>query len=313
MHSENHHRTRLSEQLPSDSDAPLHESPSPQKKAEKGSGKHWQAPQHWTPPPARANGDLLKYKETAAAWERPLSNLLPTLYVWYKCTYNALVWYAMSLRQPLNNHKKEDTLCEVITEASCTSWGLCCTTSLEGGSQATTVHHWDKISVQPEPPISYGITLPLLSTEILCHIYLSARTCQELLEGKITMTTSDLLLFLGSRGTPGCNVDDENEYKDLFQGYYLERIMCHICTGPSTTLGKVSLSTHPSNDYHQSQTHCLWLSTESPDKDWVEQLKKWWNMSLFKSKMGYEASAGAMELQQDSDNVGSSASNNSLS
>ncbi|KAI6112659.1 hypothetical protein F5141DRAFT_970041, partial [Pisolithus sp. B1] len=85
-----------------------------------------------------------------------------------------------------------------------------------------------------------------------------ARTRQELLEGKIAMTANDLPLFLWSGDTPGCNIDDENEYEDLFQGYYLERVSPFTVVEsrwPSTALGEVSRSTRPPNAIlHQMTT-----------------------------------------------------------
>ncbi|KAI5985167.1 hypothetical protein EDD15DRAFT_2133482, partial [Pisolithus albus] len=87
-----------------------------------------------------------------------------------------------------------------------------------------------------EPPLSttgtrsvFGLNHPFL-TKLLCPSSARKecasnpeRTRQELLEGRIAMTANDLPLFLWSGDTPGCNIDDDNEYEDLFQGYYLER------------------------------------------------------------------------------------------
>ncbi|KAI6041103.1 hypothetical protein EDC04DRAFT_2988234 [Pisolithus marmoratus] len=161
------------------------------------------------------------------------------------------------------------------------------------------------------------------SSVVMCSsIHSSARTHQELLEGRIAMTANDLPLFLWSRDTPGCNIDDDNEYEDLFQGYYLERVMHHIFTGPSTALGEVHFAISSwtkwaemdgTFNYHSFYYNIIDMIRESPDKEWVEWLKKWWNVSLFKSKMGREAGAGAMEPWQDSDDVVSSMSNDLLS
>ncbi|KAI6022810.1 hypothetical protein PISMIDRAFT_86860 [Pisolithus microcarpus 441] len=107
----------------------------------------------------------------------------------------------------------------------------------------------------------FGLNHPFL-TKLLCPSSAQKdcasnpeRTHQDLLEGKIAMTANDLLLFLWSRDTLGCNIDDENEYEDLFQGYYLERVMRHIFTGLSTALGEVLQSTRPPNAIlHQMTT-----------------------------------------------------------
>ncbi|KAI6009153.1 hypothetical protein EDC04DRAFT_2610701 [Pisolithus marmoratus] len=149
------------------------------------------------------------------------------------------------------------------------------------------------------------------------------------------MTANDLPLFLWSGDTPGCNIDHKNEYEDLFQGYYLERVMHHIFTGPLTALGNALHSTHPPNaTLHQMTSiepehitySCLQCSIEAcyaitswtkwskidgsfnyctfyynvvdmiqecPDKGWVDRLKRWWNVSLFKNEFGHEAQMAA--------------------
>ncbi|KAI6040192.1 hypothetical protein EDC04DRAFT_2602713 [Pisolithus marmoratus] len=337
-----HHRTGSS----SDSNAAsLHKSPSPWKKLKKGSQK-------WLlniglllqQEELAANGDLSEDEDAVTAQERALSKLGIHL----SLSTDHLHHYAPGLKQLLNNCKKKDTLCEIITEANDA-------THLKVHVRVYAVLHPLKAGL--EPPLSttgtrsvFGLNHPFLM-KLLCPssawkdcasnpecIHSSARTCQELLEGKIAMTTNDLPLFLWSEDTLGCNIDDDNKYKDLFQG-------------PLTALGKVSRSTHPPNAIlHQMTTvkaeHiaygclqvCFAISSwtkwaemdgtfnycsfyynivdmiqESPDKEWVEWLKKWWNVSLFKSEMGCEAGAGAMELRQDSDDVISSTSNNSLS
>ncbi|KAI6030075.1 hypothetical protein EDC04DRAFT_119176 [Pisolithus marmoratus] len=66
-------------------------------------------------------------------------------------------------------------------------------------------------------------------------------------------------------------------------------------------------------NYHSFYYNIVNMIRESPDKEWVEWLKKWWNVSLFKSEMGCKAGAGAMEPWQDLDDLGSSTSNDSLS
>ncbi|KAI5994684.1 hypothetical protein EDD15DRAFT_2366207 [Pisolithus albus] len=298
-----------------------------------------------------ANGDLSEDEDTATARERALSKLSPTSRERYKRTYNALLRYAPGLKQLLNNRKKKDTLREMNKAISGARSDDATRLKVHVGVYAAL----NPLKAGLEPPLSttgtrsvFGLNHPFL-TKLLCpssarkDIYSSSRTRQELLEGRIAMATNDLPLFLWSGDTPGCNIDDDNEYEDLFQGYYLERVMRHIFTGPSTALGEVSQSTRPPNAIlHQMTTieaehiayGCLqtkWtemdgtfnyrtfyynivdIIRESPDKEWVEQLKKWWNMSLFKSEMGHEAGAGAMEPRQDSDDVVSSMLNDSLS
>ncbi|KAI6009173.1 hypothetical protein EDC04DRAFT_2610673 [Pisolithus marmoratus] len=276
------HRTRLL----SDSDAAsLHESPPPRKKLKKGSRK-------WLldiglllqQEELAANGDLLEDEDTVTAQERALSKLSPTSHKWYKHTYDALLWYALGLKQLLNNCKKKDTLHEVITEAiphlltgfqmNKAISGACSDdmTCLKVHVRVYAVLHPLKVGL--ELPLSttgtrsvFGLN-HLFLTKLFCpssawkdcasnpeYIHSSARTCQELLEGRIAMTANDLLLLLWSGDTLGCNIDDDNEYKDLFQGYYLERVMCHIFTGPLTALGEVSQSTCPPNAIlHQMTT-----------------------------------------------------------
>ncbi|KAI5985899.1 hypothetical protein EDC04DRAFT_2615272 [Pisolithus marmoratus] len=153
-----------------------------------------------------ANGDLSEDEDAATAWERALSKLSPTSHEWYKRTYNALLWYALGLKQLLNNCKKKDTLHEVITEAS---------------DDATCLKVHVGVYAAPQP-LKAGLELPLSTTGTrsvfgLNHPFLmkllcpssaqkdctSARIHQELLEGKITMTANDLPLFLWSGDTPG--------------------------------------------------------------------------------------------------------------
>ncbi|KAI6035756.1 hypothetical protein EDC04DRAFT_2551446, partial [Pisolithus marmoratus] len=97
-----------------------------------------------------------------------------------------------------------------------------------------TVPHPLRVSLVP--PLSttgtrsaFGLHHPVLMT-LLCPSSVwkeyfddSVQTCQKLQGGEIVMTDNDLPLFLWSGDTPGCNIDDENEYEDLFWGYYLER------------------------------------------------------------------------------------------
>ncbi|KAI6044083.1 hypothetical protein EDC04DRAFT_2942170 [Pisolithus marmoratus] len=100
-------KTRLS----SDSDAAsLHESPLPQKKLKKGSGK-WLLDIRLLlqQEELAASGDLSEDEDAATTQERALSKLSPTSHEWYKCTYDALLQYALGLKQLLNNHKKKDT------------------------------------------------------------------------------------------------------------------------------------------------------------------------------------------------------------
>ncbi|KAI6111121.1 hypothetical protein F5141DRAFT_1274468 [Pisolithus sp. B1] len=288
-----------------------------------------------------ANGDLSEDEDSAAARERFLSKLSPKSRERYKRTYDALLRYAPGLKQLLNNRKKKDTLREVITEMNKAISG-----ARSDDATRLKVHVGVYAAPHPlkaglEPPLSttgtrsvFGLNHAFL-TKLLCpssarkdcasnpeRIHLSARTRQELLEGKIAMTANDLPLFLWSGDTPGCNIDDENEYEDLFQGYYLERVVHHIFTGPSTALGEARYAissrtkwaeTDGTFNYRTFYYNIVDMIRESPDKDWVERLKKWWNMSLFKSEMGREAGAGAMEPRQDSDDIGSSTSNDSLS
>ncbi|KAI6096045.1 hypothetical protein F5141DRAFT_1067898 [Pisolithus sp. B1] len=113
--------TRSSEQLPSDSDATsLHESHPPWKKPKKGSGK-WLLDVRLLLQQEQlaVNGDLSEDEDSAVTQERVLSKLSPKSLEWYRRTYDALLWYALGLKQLLNNCKKKDTLHEVITKASC--------------------------------------------------------------------------------------------------------------------------------------------------------------------------------------------------
>ncbi|KAI5984591.1 hypothetical protein EDC04DRAFT_2615658 [Pisolithus marmoratus] len=282
-----------------------------------------------------ANGDLSENKDSAASWERALSKVSPKSHEQYQHTYDALLWYAPGLKNLLNNHKKKDTLHEVITEMNKAITGAHSddVTCLKAHIRAYAMPHPLKVGLDP-PLSTTGTRLALglnhlFLTRLLCPSSarkkcfsdpVCSRTCQELQEGKIAMTTNDLPLFLWSRDTPGCNIDNENKYEDLFQGYYLERVMCHIFTGPSTALGMCSahaiqsITNHTIEARHAITSQTKWTETDgsfnyctfyynvvdiirdAPDKDWVEHLKKWWNMSLFKSKIGHEAGAGAMEL-----------------
>ncbi|KAI6009152.1 hypothetical protein EDC04DRAFT_2610700 [Pisolithus marmoratus] len=63
-----------------------------------------------------ANGELSEDEDSAAAWERVLSKVLPKSCKQCKCTYDALLQYAPGLKQLLDNCKKRGVLHKVITE-----------------------------------------------------------------------------------------------------------------------------------------------------------------------------------------------------
>ncbi|KAG2093896.1 uncharacterized protein F5147DRAFT_820813 [Suillus discolor] len=144
--------------------------------------------------------------------------------------------------------------------------------------------------------------------------------------GCIRMTSIDFLVFLWARNPPGSRYDKDAMHEGLFQGYLIERIMCHIFTGPSTALGDDSRATCSCNaSLHDMTTveaehiayACVqarfaisnknkWSEAdgefnnrafyyniidfirECEDRDWAEGLLKWWNRALFKNENGRE-------------------------
>ncbi|KAG8212973.1 hypothetical protein J3R82DRAFT_11354 [Butyriboletus roseoflavus] len=71
------------------------------------------------------------------------------------------------------------------------------------------------------------------------------RTYQKLLSSKIDMSASNLPAFLWEE--IGQNFNDDNMFKGMFQGFFLEHVICHIYTSPLTSLGDNSLGTHACN------------------------------------------------------------------
>ncbi|KAI6146030.1 hypothetical protein BKA82DRAFT_20491 [Pisolithus tinctorius] len=159
-----------------------------------------------------------------------------------------------------------------------------------------------------------------------------SRTRQQLIEGNIRMTAEEFPLFLWEGDPPAVQWDEENQSDGLFKGYVLERVMRHIFTGPSTALGEQSRGTRPCNAILHGMTsvepeHIAYASVqaryamssknkwgevdgdfnyrkfyygiikmirECPDEDWVVDLKKWWNMKIFRNESGRDSGAGAI-------------------
>ncbi|KIM60586.1 hypothetical protein SCLCIDRAFT_26466 [Scleroderma citrinum Foug A] len=274
----------------------------------------------------------------------------------HKHNYEALLQYVPSLHALIGDPKKKDILRHAITEMNKAIAGVRSddVTRLRPhiGAYAAPC----PLQASLEPPLStngsrssLGLNHPVL-TRFLCPVsaredYFSdpicLRTRQRLQEAGILMTTDDFLLFLWSGNPPGSIIDKEEEYENIFRGYYLERVMRHIFTGPSTALGEASRSTRPPNailhqmtmvdpthiaygclqwsetdgpfNYHKFYYNVVDMIEQCPDEEWVTGLKKWWNMSLFKDEAGRVTGAGATEKGQDVDDLKSSTSSNSLS
>ncbi|KAG2738322.1 hypothetical protein P692DRAFT_20758989 [Suillus brevipes Sb2] len=129
------------------------------------------------------------------------------------------------------------------------------------------------------------------------------------------MTAIDFPVFLWAGNPPGSRYDENTMNEGLFQGYFLERIMRHIFTGPSTALGDDSRATRSCNaSLHDMTTveaeHIAYACIQArfaisnknkwgeadgefnnrafyyniidfirdcEDQDWAQGLLKWWN------------------------------------
>ncbi|KAI6146242.1 hypothetical protein BKA82DRAFT_152771 [Pisolithus tinctorius] len=183
-----------------------------------------------------------------------------------------------------------------------------------------------------------GINHPVLA-HMLCptsardkFIKNPSRTCQQLIKGNIQMTAEEFLLFLWEGDPPVVQWDEENQSDGLFKGYVLERVMCHIFTGPSTALGEQSHGTQTCNTILHGMTsvepeHIAYASVQAhyamssknkwgkvdgdfnyckfyygiikmickcPNEDWVVDLMKWWNMKILRNESGCDSGAGAI-------------------
>ncbi|KAG1811075.1 hypothetical protein EV424DRAFT_1349712 [Suillus variegatus] len=166
---------------------------------------------------------------------------------------------------------------------------------------------------------------------------------KKLASGGICMTANDFPAFLWSGNPPGCDYDNDTMTEGLLHGYLIECVMQHIFTGPSTALGQDSRVTRTCNAmlhdvttvevehiaYACVQAH-FGISAQNKwsdingnfkypefyhniidfirncgDTDWVEELKKWWNMPLFKNEAGRE---GGSEAWPSADEYGRNSS-----
>ncbi|KAG1726130.1 hypothetical protein EDB19DRAFT_1914745 [Suillus lakei] len=162
---------------------------------------------------------------------------------------------------------------------------------------------------------------------------------KKLASGGILMTANDFPAFLWSGNPPGCDYDDEAMTEGLFQGYLIERVLRHIFTGPSTALGQDSRATRTCNaalhdmttveaehiayacvqarfgisaqnkwsdidgkfKYPEFYYNIIDFIRDCGDTDWVQELKKWWNVMLFKNEDGRE---GGSEARASTDERG---------
>ncbi|KAG1847058.1 hypothetical protein F4604DRAFT_1688178 [Suillus subluteus] len=162
---------------------------------------------------------------------------------------------------------------------------------------------------------------------------------KKLASGGICLTTTDFPAFLWSGNPPRCDYDDDAMTEGLLQGYLIECVMRHIFTGPSTALGQDSWATRTCNAALHDMTtveaeHIAYTCVQAHfgisaqnkwsdidgnfkylefyhniinfihdcgDTDWIGELKKWWNMSLFKNEAGRE---GGPEARSAADEYG---------
>ncbi|KAG1823131.1 hypothetical protein EV424DRAFT_1346463 [Suillus variegatus] len=158
---------------------------------------------------------------------------------------------------------------------------------------------------------------------------------KKLASGGIRLTANDFPAFLWSGNPPGSMTEG------LLQGYLIERVMRHIFTGLSTALGQDSRATRTCNamlhdmttveakhiayacvqarfgisaqnkwsdidgnfNYPEFYHNIIDFIRDCGDTDWVGELKKWWNMSLFKNEAGRE---GGSEARPSADEYGRS-------
>ncbi|KAH7884198.1 hypothetical protein F5I97DRAFT_2047764 [Phlebopus sp. FC_14] len=129
-------------------------------------------------------------------------------------------------------------------------------------------------------------------------------TLARLQSGQIEVTAQEFPAFLWEDN--GKNYNPENMFDGLFRGYLLERVIRHIFTGPSTSLGEGSRSTpyacvqarhgisstnrwsevdglFNNRDMYYTITDIL---EDYPDHDWSTAILKYFNLSLFKDENG---------------------------
>ncbi|KAG1812447.1 uncharacterized protein BJ212DRAFT_1483080 [Suillus subaureus] len=128
---------------------------------------------------------------------------------------------------------------------------------------------------------------------------------KKLASGGIRLTTNGFPTFLWSGNPPGCDYDDDTMTEGLLQGYLIECVMRHIFTGPSTALAEhiayacvqahfgISAQNKWSDidgnfKYPEFYHNIIDFIHDCGDTDWVGELKKWWNMVLFKNKASRE-------------------------
>ncbi|KAG1720077.1 hypothetical protein EDB19DRAFT_2044780 [Suillus lakei] len=305
---------------------------------------------------ATENGELEESEAERESRKKRLTSLSTNTLDRYKRNYQQLLQLAPGLRSLItsNDRAKSKELAQAARKMTAVISG---TRSDDATCLKVQIGHY----AAPEPlkeglkPTIYnggslsrahmGINHPVLAS-FLCPISAladfnrdpaSARKWME--TGRIRMTSIDFPVFLWAGYPPGSKYNEDAMNEGLFQGYFLERIMRHIFTGPSTALGDDSRATRSCNaSLHDMTTveaeHIAYACArfaisnknkwaeadgefnnrafyyniidfirECEDRDWAEGLLKWWNKTLFKNENGRK---GGATISDDNGNASGS-------
>ncbi|KAG2139583.1 uncharacterized protein EDB93DRAFT_1106071 [Suillus bovinus] len=308
---------------------------------------------------AAENGELEESEAKRESRKKRLSKLSTNTIDRYEHSYQQLLQLAPGLGSLITDRVKSQELGHITRKMNAIISG---TRSDDATRLKVQIGHY----AAPEPlkealkPTIYnggslsrahmGINHPVLAS-FLCPISAlkdfnkdpaQARKWMEI--GRIRMTAIDFPVFLWAGNPPASNYNEDAMHEGLFQGYFLECIMCHIFTGPSTALGDDSRATRSCNaSLHDMTTveaehiayACVqarfaisnknkWSEAdgefnnrafyyniidfirECEDRDWAEGLLKWWNRALFKNENGREGGMAITDDNGPGDMAGSS-------
>ncbi|KAG1856385.1 hypothetical protein DFJ58DRAFT_727221 [Suillus subalutaceus] len=301
---------------------------------------------------AAENGELEEPEAERESRRKRLATLSTNILDRYKCNYQQLLHLAPGLRPLIADHPKSKQLTQIARKMNAVISG---TRSDDATRLKVEIGHY----AAPEPlvealkPTIYnggslsrahmGINHPVLAS-FLCPISgledfkkdpAQARKWMEI--GRICMTSINFPVFLWAGKPPASNYNEDAMHEGLFQGYFVERIMCHIFTGPSTALGDDSRATRLCNaSLHDMTTveaeHIAYACVqptansnnrafyyniidfirECEDRDWAEGLLKWWNRALFKNENGREGGTTITDDNGPGNAAGSSSASGSI-